>query len=398
MRPSFLVLFLSVLTLGLSSCGLIGGGGDEPAAEAPPPEPVAAVPQTTPPEGTDTEGTEGEAPAEVFPEEEEPEAQEPPAPPPPQSTLEQSTNVEDRVQSVSNTTGQKDPFNPPGIIITGGSENGGADNGGPAGGIPPIIVEASPPPTPPTPPNNAGGGSDNEAVAPAIPTIAPLSIPELPQVEPPPNLGIDPRFQPVVPQVPFNPGPPPPNTARAVEVSAVVQVGQVVKAIVKSPGEETRYVGVGEYIGGGSVYVKNIDVYSPAEPVVVLEEYGQEVTRAVGAAPLPEIAMPEPPTAGGDTGDTIIKGIKISGLMLNGSSISGRVINTTDKPVLVRMIRIRLEGTDGTLISETSLSGPSASLRPGQQGFIDGGVVNTRGYPPEQIRVEIQDIEVEEAE
>ncbi|HBQ99557.1 MAG TPA: hypothetical protein DD761_13770 [Cyanobacteria bacterium UBA11691] len=106
-------------------------------------------------------------------------------------------------------------------------------------------------------------------------------------MEPPPNLGIDPRFQPV-PAAPAGPiGPPPPNTARAVEVSAVVQVGQVVKAIVKSPGEDTRYVGVGDYIGGGSVYVKNIDVYTPAEPVVVLEENGQEVTRPVGAAPLP---------------------------------------------------------------------------------------------------------------
>jgi hypothetical protein len=182
-----------------------------------------------------------------------------------------------------------------------------------------------------------------------------------------------------------------------VEVSAVVQVGQTVKAIVKSPGEDSQYVGVGEYIGGGSVYVKDINVYTPAEPVVILEEFGQEVARAVGSAPLPEIAMPEPP-AGGDPGDTTIKGIKISELRLDFGDISGRVTNTTDKLLRVTRISIRLEATDGTLITETSLAGPSASLKPGQQGFIDGAISNTRGYPPEQIRVEIQDIEVEEVE
>ncbi|MDJ1170126.1 hypothetical protein PMG71_11865 [Roseofilum sp. BLCC_M154] len=381
MRPSFLLLFLSVLTLGLSSCGLFGGGGEDPAAEAPPPEPVAAAPQTTP--------TEGEAPAEVFPEE-EPQAEEPPAPPPPQSALEQSTNSEQRVQSVGNTTGKKDPFNPPGIIVTGGS---GTGEGGPAGGVPEIVVATPPPPTPPPPPNNAagGGGSGPGRGVPAIPKIAPLSIPELPQVEPPPNLGINPRFRPVVAQAPFDPGPPPPNTARAVEVSAVVQVGQTVKAIVKSPGEDSQYVGVGEYIGGGSVYVKDINVYAPAEPVVILEEFGQEVARAVGAAPLPEIAAPTPP--GGGSEETTIRGIKVSELKLTGSTLLGKVKNDSDEPVQVKQLTLRFETKDGVLVGTTSVGGPNGVLTPGQEGFVRRLYVDTFGLPADQLTVKFEDWE-----
>lgn len=363
MRPSFLVIVLSVLTLGLGSCGLIGGGGEDPATEAPPEEPVASAPQTTPTEG-ETEAEAEEAPPEVFPEEEA-EAEEPPPPPPPQSALQQSTNPEQRAQSAGQTTGQKDPFNPPGIIITGGSANGGAENGGPAGGIPPIAVETPPPPEPP---DTAGGGNGGGGVAPGIPSIAPLSIPELPQVEPPPNLGVDPRFQPVVAEAPFNPGPPPPNTARAVEVSAVVQVGQVVKAIVKSPGEETRYVGVGEYIGGGSVYVKNIDVYTPAEPVVILEEFGQEVARAVGAAPLPPETPPQP--AGGPV-ETTVRGVRLGDVKLTeisgGFLISGTLQNIGEEDLEVTSLTLQLQekGT-GTIVNDFNIS-VTANLKPDQK-------------------------------
>lgn len=71
----------------------------------------------------------------------------------------------------------------------------------------------------------------------------------------------------------------------------MVQVGNEMQAIIKAPGEAaSRYVRVGQRIANGQVLVKRIEMNTGAEPIVVLEENGVEVARAVGAAGVPEQA------------------------------------------------------------------------------------------------------------
>ena len=75
---------------------------------------------------------------------------------------------------------------------------------------------------------------------------------------------------------------PQPDLARAVQVTGVVQVGDKVYAIVNAPNEPTsRYVQAGQRLAGGQVLVRRIET-NRAEPVVILEQNGVEVVRAVG--------------------------------------------------------------------------------------------------------------------
>ncbi|MGI0486858.1 hypothetical protein ACN4EK_15565 [Pantanalinema rosaneae CENA516] len=85
--------------------------------------------------------------------------------------------------------------------------------------------------------------------------------------------------------------PPRPSTTLAdgVEVSGVVNINGVPQAIVRAPNEETsRYVGVGQRLSNGRVLVKRIEMNRGSEPVVVLEENGVEVAKAVGDRPARE--------------------------------------------------------------------------------------------------------------
>jgi hypothetical protein len=82
--------------------------------------------------------------------------------------------------------------------------------------------------------------------------------------------------------------PPPPSTdtAKAVEVTGVVTVGSTTQAIVVAPGDATsRYVSVGQRISNGKVLVKRIEMRDGSEPIVILEENGVEVAKAVGEKP-----------------------------------------------------------------------------------------------------------------
>jgi hypothetical protein len=75
---------------------------------------------------------------------------------------------------------------------------------------------------------------------------------------------------------------PDPAIARAVEVTGIVQIGDQAYAIVNAPNEPTsRYVQAGQRVAGGQVLVRRID-FNRAEPVVILEQSGVEVVRAVG--------------------------------------------------------------------------------------------------------------------
>jgi hypothetical protein len=136
-------------------------------------------------------------------------------------------------------------------------------------GRPPAI--AARPPSPPRPPR--------------IPNIATRELPglpKLPEVTPPPSWqNPNPPPPPAAPPPP----PPPPSTenAKGVEVSGVVRVGNDILVIVKARNEPTsRYIKVGQRIASGQVLIKRVDFQSGADPVVILEENGVEVSKIVG--------------------------------------------------------------------------------------------------------------------
>lgn len=93
-----------------------------------------------------------------------------------------------------------------------------------------------------------------------------------------------PASPPFVPQLPALPEP---SLARLVEVSGILEAeGTSPKAIVKFPNEtSSRYIGAGERSSDGLVLVKRIELRGPGGPVVVLEQFGVEVTRRVGDRP-----------------------------------------------------------------------------------------------------------------
>jgi hypothetical protein len=85
------------------------------------------------------------------------------------------------------------------------------------------------------------------------------------------------------PKAATKPAPVPTDLANAVVVSGIVQVQGRVSAIVIAPNEPTsRTVGVGDYLSGGQVRVKQIVLQS--EPVVILEQNGVEVIKSVSSS------------------------------------------------------------------------------------------------------------------
>jgi hypothetical protein len=65
----------------------------------------------------------------------------------------------------------------------------------------------------------------------------------------------------------------------------VVKVGNETQVIVKVPNEPTsRYVKIGQRLSNGQVLVKRVDIKA-GDPVVILEENGVEVAKAVGEKP-----------------------------------------------------------------------------------------------------------------
>lgn len=94
-----------------------------------------------------------------------------------------------------------------------------------------------------------------------------------------------------------------PELAQNVTVMGVIQIGETTQAIVQVPNEPTsRYVQVGQRLSNGQVLVKRIEMNEGAEPLVVLEQYGVEVAKAVGEQPAnqnngqtsPTAALPSP--------------------------------------------------------------------------------------------------------
>ncbi len=109
-----------------------------------------------------------------------------------------------------------------------------------------------------------------------------------PQVSPKPEVGSKPVA--VLPKpeqkspIRSLPPLPEPTLAKAVQVTGVIVVGGVPQAIVQAPNESTsRYVQVGQRISNGQVLVKRIEMNNGSDPIVILEQNGVEVARAVGS-------------------------------------------------------------------------------------------------------------------
>ncbi len=104
-----------------------------------------------------------------------------------------------------------------------------------------------------------------------------------------PPVATAPRLIPELPPLPE------PTLAKGIEVSGVVEVGGVPKAIVKVPNEPSRTVRQGDRLSNGQVLVKRIEVNQGPTPLVVLEQYGIEVAKRVGEGGTP--GQPGSPTA-----------------------------------------------------------------------------------------------------
>lgn len=138
---------------------------------------------------------------------------------------------------------------------------------------------------------NGGGGGQSGGTG-AVPSNVP-SIPKFPEVKivrrPRPtavakapigtsglNSGSNPGLIPL-------PAIPEPTLAKSVEVTGVVTIGGITKAIIKAPNEPTgRHVEVGQRLSNGQVLVKRIEANAGSDPIVVFEQNGVEVARSVG--------------------------------------------------------------------------------------------------------------------
>ncbi len=255
MRFWFQILLVTGIAFGLSSCGFFGGGNEDDSAttdgSGTPQDQVVVVPNdvvdpnaTTDPnadDGTTDPGAfgnpvvEGNISGDLIP----------------------STSPEERLQQIERD--RPDPFD---ILQTTPSID-----------IPPPEEVAALPPS-----INGGNGGNGGPGAPGSGGATPDGDPAAPDLEP-----VEP------------PPPPNPATAKAVAVTGVVQIGSVPYAIVSAPNEPTsRYVRTGQLLSNGQVLVKRIEM-SPgvADPVVVLEEFGIEVSRQVGDNPNPSESEPE---------------------------------------------------------------------------------------------------------
>jgi hypothetical protein len=123
--------------------------------------------------------------------------------------------------------------------------------------------------------NNGQSGTNNASLPKPKPLITPVVPKVLPQVVA------------KAPVAPVLPPAPKPEAAQAILVSGVVLIGREPKAIIKVPDEPSRYVQAGQRLPSG-VLIKRIEMNGGSNPIVILEQYGIEVAKAVGEKPITE--------------------------------------------------------------------------------------------------------------
>lgn len=229
MRRTVLGVTFILLSLGVGSCGLIGGD-DADVQESAESSSEQSFPSPSP---------------------------EIPTPPSAKVALTRPTNPDERLRVVK--SGRSDPF---------------------ADIVPPILPGSEAPSS--VSPNSSSPGNSPTTVT--LPKPGSTLQPDSPSKPGTSSPAVKPGILPgkiVLPTLPK------PEVAQGVKVMGVVVVGSQPQAILKAPGEKaTRTVGVGERIANGQVLVKAINLSNPAAPVVVLEQAGREVTVGVGQQPL----------------------------------------------------------------------------------------------------------------
>ena len=76
---------------------------------------------------------------------------------------------------------------------------------------------------------------------------------------------------------------PEPTLAQEVIISGLYESNGTVKLIVQAPEEDTsRYVEVGQYLSNGQILVKRIEQDNFSSPLIILEQSGIEVAKAIG--------------------------------------------------------------------------------------------------------------------
>ena len=186
-----------------------------------------------------------------------------------ESMLLQSTPTQSRVAEIS--AGRADPFasitQPPSTSIPSAQ---------------PTVTRNSPAASVQSVSNQPGDR------VPLIPVAATQSLPPLPSL---PTVSLEPTVpnnsqSPVwgaspASLIPFVPAPI--NLVEAIQVSGVLHIGDRISIIVRESNQSTtRYVGVGAYLANGRVRVKRIDMSGGEEPIVVLEQDGQEYFKRIG--------------------------------------------------------------------------------------------------------------------
>lgn len=228
MRRTVFGVTLILLSMGIGSCGLIGGE-DEPE--------VIESADTSSEQSFPSASTKSPSPAAA------------------KVVLTRPTNPDERLRVVK--SGRSDPF---------------------AAIVPRVFPNTSSP----QPESSNGRGQES---SPRINVSSPKSV-TLPQPSssksPKPSVSSgNPPDKIMLPELPK------PEVAQGVEVTGVVNLGNQPRAIIKAPGEKTtRTVSAGEYIANGQVLVKSIMLSNPAAPIVVLEQSGMEVRIGVGQEPI----------------------------------------------------------------------------------------------------------------
>ncbi|BAT53475.1 hypothetical protein NOS3756_24360 [Nostoc sp. NIES-3756] len=255
MGRKYKILLAAIVTVAIAGCS----SEDTQQAATPTPTPPAAAPVAKAPakaQSFNNPVVSGKVPEKV--------ASTTPS-------LIQLTNSTERVNIV--TKGRLDPF--AGIIGQPVAEMSSNVPAKVVPSLPPLPPGAKPQKVNPNTKTNITATTNKKIVAlKPRPTLMPVLPKVLPQVVPNPTL------------VSVLPPPAQPDLARAVMVTGVVIVGKEPQAIIKIPNEvASRYVQAGQRLANG-LLVKRIEMNAGSNPIVILEQYGIEVARTVGEAPV----------------------------------------------------------------------------------------------------------------
>jgi hypothetical protein len=195
----------------------------------------------------------------------------------PLPALLQSTTSQSRLPEVAANAGRFDPFGsitaapPPPTPAAANAATPSAEDSSPSSQ--PSITATAAPAVP----------VSNNTPLPPLPSV-PLALPPVP-TQPLATVPVANLPSPSVAAAPLALPTPTGPLAERIEITGVAQVGSQVHAIVREPdGSGSRYVAAGDYLAGGQVLVKRIEVGVNSEPRVVLEQGGREYTRSVGGA------------------------------------------------------------------------------------------------------------------